>query len=75
MLGYALTAHKAQGLTISRPVIMDAESAFEAGQLLARRCGDRNEHFHVVVPGNTPWQLLLRGKAHFKPCYGIFSAV
>eukprot|EP00983_Pelagomonas_calceolata_P061056 1146649-Pelagomonas_calceolata.AAC.1 len=33
MLAYAMTAHKAQGLTISRPVIIDAESAFEAGQL------------------------------------------
>eukprot|EP00983_Pelagomonas_calceolata_P030736 965474-Pelagomonas_calceolata.AAC.1 len=32
MLGYAMTAHKAQGLTISRPVIIDVESAFEAGQ-------------------------------------------
>eukprot|EP00983_Pelagomonas_calceolata_P033637 1053170-Pelagomonas_calceolata.AAC.4 len=33
MLGYAMTAHKAQGLIISRPVIIDVEFAFEAGQM------------------------------------------
>mmetsp|Transcript_25352 Transcript_25352/g.68870 ORF Transcript_25352/g.68870 Transcript_25352/m.68870 type:complete len:517 (-) Transcript_25352:372-1922(-) len=33
MLGYAMTAHKAQGLTIPGPVIIDVEGAFEAGQM------------------------------------------
>jgi len=33
VLGYAMTAHKAQGLTITKPVILDAEGAFEAGQM------------------------------------------
>ncbi len=32
-LAYAMTAHKAQGATIVKPVIVDAEGAFEHGQL------------------------------------------
>lgn len=32
-LAYAMTAHKAQGATIMKPVIIDAEGAFEHGQL------------------------------------------
>jgi len=32
-LAYAMTAHKAQSVTISRPVILDVAGVFEAGEL------------------------------------------
>ena len=33
VLAYDMTAHKAQGMTITKAVIIDAAKAFEAGQL------------------------------------------